>query len=296
MTLEFSVPIAFCPIDQLAGMAAVAEECGFTRVTLPDSLFYPEQQDLDYPYTQDGSRMWDEDTPWVEPLTAIAALGSLTERIRFCPQVLKLGPRSPLLLARQISTVTNLIGDRLDLGVGIGWDPNEFEWCGVPFAGRGKRVDEMIEILRLAGEGGFFEFHGKHFDFGRLSLDPAPPSQIPLYIGGHTEIALKRAARVGSGWTSAMMTAEEIGTTVRRLGELLEERGRSLADRGDGRPFAIQVVCMDKYGSAGFAELEELGVTDVIVMPWMIEGHGFDAPLEAKKASIENFARKYIAS
>lgn len=292
--MEFSIPIAFSPLDQLLGMAVAAEEAGYARVTLPDSLFYPERQDEDYPYTADGSRMWDENTPWAEPLTAVAAMGAVTERIRFCPQVLKFGPRQPLLLARQVSTVTNLVGPRLDLGVGIGWDPNEFAWCGVDFAGRGKRVDEMIAILRLAGEGGFFEFHGSHFDFDRLSLDPKPPEQVPLYIGGHTDVALRRAARVGAGWTSAMMSAEEIATTVQRLGELLEEQGRSLADRGDGRPFAVQVVCLDKYGTSGFAELADMGVTDVIVMPWMMEGLGSDAPLDDKVRSMRAFAEKYV--
>ena len=294
MTLEYSLPIAFSPVDQLLGLARAAEDAGFTRVTMPDSLFFPERQDQDYPYTADGSRMWDENTPWVEPLSAAAAMGEVTGRIRFCPQVLKLGPRQPLLLARQVATVAQLTGGRLDLGVGVGWDPNEFEWCGVPFRGRGARVDEMIEILRLAGEGGFIEFHGEHFSFDRLSLDPAPPSPVPLYIGGHSEPALRRAARVGSGWTSAMMTAEEIATTVRRLGELLEDNGRSLADRGDGRPFAIQVVCTDRFDAAGYAELEEIGVTDLITMPWLLAGHGFDAPLEAKAEAIAEFGERHI--
>lgn len=294
--MQFSTPIAFSPIDQILDLARAAEEVGFDRITLPDSLFLPHHQETDYPYTADGSRMWDEHTPWVEPLTAIAAMGAVTSTIRFCPQVLKFGPRQPLLLARQLSTISHLTGGRVDLGVGIGWDPNEFAWCGVPYPGRGKRVDEMLEILRLAGDGGWFEYHGEHFDFGRLTLDPPPVTQVPFYVGGHTGPALRRAVRVGQGWTSAMMEYSEIVTTIKRLGELLEADGRSLADRGDGKPFEIQVACTDKYGSRGFAELEAAGVTDVIVIPWLIEGHGYDAPLDVKRESMVRFSEKYITA
>ena len=91
-----------------------------------------------------------------------------------------------------------------------------------------------------------------------------------------------------------MMKFDEIAATVTRLRELLEASGRSLADRGDGEPFAIQVVSMDKFGTAGFADLAGAGVTDVIVMPWMMSGLGFDAPVEDKIATMETFADKYI--
>lgn len=292
--MEFSIPIAFTPLDQLVPLAQAAERLGFARITLPDSLFYPAEQRQDYPYTPDGSRMWDEHTPWAEPLTAAMAMAAATETIRLCPSVLKFGPRQPLLLYRQAATVANLSGNRLDLGVGIGWDRSEFEWCGVPFAGRGARVDEMIEIFRLADQGGFFEFHGKHFDFDSLCLDPAPTAPIPLYIGGHSGKALKRAARFGQGWTSAMIGFDDLTEILSTLSTELEAQGRSLADRGDGTPFAIQVVSLDKFGTAGHAELAAAGVTDLIVMPWMMSGLGFDCPVAEKIGAMETFADKYI--
>ena len=284
--VEFSVPVSFSPVDQYLDIARGAEAAGFDRIVLPDSLFHPRRQDKDYPYTPDGSRMWNEDTQWVEPLIASAAMGGATSTIRFCPQVLKVGPRNPLLLTRQVASVALLTGNRLDLGVGIGWDPNEFEWCGAPFKGRGKRTDESLAIMREA-------LRGDWMDFDELIFTPAPSEQVPFYVGGHTEIALKRAARVGQGWTSAMMGYDDIVATVTRLGELLEADGRSLADRGDGRPFAIQVVCLDRFGTRGFTELAEAGVTDIIVMPWMVDGHGFDCTTEQKLESIAAFGEKY---
>ncbi|KZO59168.1 LLM class F420-dependent oxidoreductase [Dietzia maris] len=291
--VEFSVPVSFSPVDQYLDIARGAEAAGIDRIVLPDSLFHPRRQDKDYPYTPDGSRMWDENTEWVEPLIACAAMGGATSRIRFCPQVLKVGPRNPLLLTRQVGSAALLTGNRLDLGVGIGWDPNEFEWCGAPFKGRGKRTDESLAILREGLRGQWMEFHGNHFDFDELIFTPAPSEQVPFYVGGHTEIALKRAARVGQGWTSAMMGFDDIVATVTRLGELLEEQGRSLTDRGDGKRFAIQVVCLDKFGTRGFTELAEAGVTDIIVMPWMIEGLGYDATAQQKIDALHRFGEKY---
>ena len=126
--------------------AKTAEEGGFDNIALPDSIFYMEKQSADYPYTPDGSRMWDENTPWVDPLIAAGAMGAVTSKLRFYTNVMKLGSRNPLLLARQVGSVANLTNNRFGFGVGIGWAPEEFEWCGVPYAKRGKRVDEMIDV------------------------------------------------------------------------------------------------------------------------------------------------------
>src|SRR5699024_10873410 len=119
-------------------------------------------------------------------------------------------------------------------------------------------------------------------------------TQLPFYVGGHTAPALRRAVRIGQGWTAAMMGFVEIVTTIGRLGELLDADGRSLGDRGDGHPFAIQVACIDKYSTSGFGELAAAGATDVIVITWLIEDHGYDAPLEVKRESLARFGEKYI--
>ena len=179
------------------------------------------------PYTADGSRMWNEDTPWVDPLIAAGAMGAVTSTLRFYTNVMKLGSRNPLLLARQVGSVANLTNNRFGFGVGIGWAPEEFEWCGVPYAKRGKRVDEMIDVIKLVLGGGMVEFHGEFYDFDRLQMSPAPSEPVPFYVGGHTDVALKRAARVGDGWTSAMMTCDQLAETIGKLKALLRrERPR----------------------------------------------------------------------
>ena len=288
--MQYTCAVPMCQIDQLVEIAKTAEEVGFNSIALPDSIFYMEQQAADYPYTPDGSRMWNADTPWVDPLIAAGAMGAVTSTLRFYTNVMKLGSRNPLLMARQVGSVANLTNDRFGFGVGIGWAPEEFEWCGQPYAKRGKRVDEMIEVIKLVLAGGMVEFHGEFYDFEKLQMSPAPSKPVPFYVGGHTEVALKRAVRVGDGWTSAMMTCEEAAETIGRLKALLAEAGRA------DDPFEFQVVCIDKFDVDGHRELAEAGVTDNIVMPWLLGGLGFDTPLDKKLDSLKRYADTYIHS
>ncbi|WP_216216132.1 TIGR03619 family F420-dependent LLM class oxidoreductase [Amycolatopsis aidingensis] len=288
--MKFTLSVAMSPLDQLAELAVTAEECGFAAIALPDSLFYSETVTADYPYTPDGNRFWDEETPWVDPLIAAASMGAVTSTIRFYTSVLKLGSRNPVLLARQVGSVAALTGDRFGLGLGVGWSPEEFAWCGAPYEHRGKRVDEAIEVLRLILGGGMVEYHGRFFDFGKLRMSPAPRARVPFYVGGHTEAALRRAARVGDGWSSAMMKFDDLDATIQRLRQLRGEFGR------DGEPFEIQAVCIDRFGVDGYRQQAEIGVTDIITMPWVFEGLGFDADIGKKKDSIKKFADEIITS
>lgn len=287
--MKFTLSVAMSPLDQLPELARVAEQCGFSSVALPDSLFYSEDVAAAYPYTDDGKRMWDADTPWSDPLVAAASMGAVTSTIRFYTSVLKLGPRNPVLLARQIASVAALTGDRFGLGIGLGWAPEEFEWCGAPFERRGARVNEAIDVLRLILGGGMVEHHGEFFDFNRLQMSPAPGKPVPIYIGGHTEPALKRAAKRGDGWASAMMRFDDLRATIARLTELRGEHGRQQ------EPFEIQAVCVDRFGLDGYRQQADIGVTDVITVPWLFDGHGFDADISAKTDSIKRFADEIIS-
>jgi probable F420-dependent oxidoreductase len=286
--MRFTLGVALSPLDQLLELARVAEECGFASIALPDSIFFSEQVAAAYPYTPDGSRFWNEHTPWVDPLVAAAAMGAVTSRIRFYTQVLKLGPRNPVLLARQVNSVANLTGNRFGLGVGLGWTPEEFEWCGQPFSHKGARADESIEILKLILGGGMVEYEGEHFSFGKLQMSPTPSAPVPIYIGGHTEAALRRAAKVGDGWTSAMMKLRDLKSTVDRLTVLREEYGRA------GEPFEIQAVCIDRFGLDGYRQQADAGVTDAIVVPWVLEGVSFEDDVRKKTDSLRRFADTVI--
>src|ERR1700738_5049955 len=118
--MKYPLSIAMGQIDQLVEIAKTAEEVGFDSIALPDSIFYFEKQSVDYPYTADGKRMFDENSPWVDPLILAGTMGAVTSKLRFYTNVMKLGSRNPLLLARQVGSGANLTNNRVGFGVGMG--------------------------------------------------------------------------------------------------------------------------------------------------------------------------------
>ncbi|HMI85560.1 MAG TPA: LLM class flavin-dependent oxidoreductase, partial [Polyangiaceae bacterium] len=219
----------------------------------------PEASDTQYPYTERGDRRFLEDKPFLEPFSLIPALGVVTEKIRFATFVLKLPIRSPVLVAKSVSSVAVLTDDRFSLGVGTSPWPEDFGACGEEWTTRGRRMDQMIAIVRGLLEGGFFEFHGPDYDVPRIKICPAPAKPVPILIGGHADAALRRAARIGDGWMHAGGDPAELSKYLQRLAALRQEYGR------DKAPFEIHASSLDAYSVDGVRRLEELGVTDLVV-------------------------------
>ncbi len=240
-------------------LAIATEEAGYDAFVVPDSICYPEHSNSKYPYTEDGSREFLEDKPFVETFALISYLAAVTERIRFTTSVVKLPLRDPVLIAKQVSSVAVLSDNRLTLGVGLSPWPDDYEVVDVPWAGRGKRLDEMIEVIRGLCAGGYFEYHGEVFQIPSIKICPVPTQPIPIIIGGHSEPALRRAARAGDGWIHAGGDADELERLLERLAELRREYGRA------NDPFELHVISLDAYTPDGVRRLEDLGVTDLFV-------------------------------
>jgi hypothetical protein len=133
------------------------------------------------------------------------------------------------------------------------------------------------------------EYHGKHYDFGKVQMSPKPP-EIPIYVGGHSGPGLRRAAKYGDGWSSAMMTAAQIEETCKQLRTLREEHGRAHL------PFEVQAVVTDVYDLDGFKRLEEIGVTDLICMPWLFFGGPMTGgELQPRIDGLNRFAETFLA-
>lgn len=264
--MKFSVSIAMADPAHYVPIAKAAEEIGYDAIVLPDSIFYSEDVSAPYPYTQDGKRMWGPETPWMDPIVAAAAMASATERIFFYTSVLKLAVRNPVLVAKQVASLAVLSNYRFGLGAGLGWLPEEFEWCGEKYATRGPRMDEALDILRLIWGGGMVSYEGEHYRFGKIQMSPAPAKKIPIYLGGHTPPGLTRAAKRGDGWSSAMLPAKKLVEMARQLRALRKEHGL------ENEPFEIQGVVTDVFAADGFKRLEEEGVTDIICVPWIFSG------------------------
>jgi probable F420-dependent oxidoreductase len=257
--MRFSFAESMCDPSHYLPLAIAAEQAGYTSFCVPDSILSPEVSDSKYPYTQDGGREFLEGRPFLEPFALIPALGAVTERLRFTTFVVKLAIRNPVLVAKQATSVAVLTNGRFGFGIGLSPWPEDFAACGVPFERRGERMDEMIEILRGLQTGQFFGYRGKHFRFERLKLCPVPPAPIPLLIGGHSDAALRRAARLGDGWMHAGGDAGQLAKMLARLAELRREHGT------ERRPFEIHVISLDAFTLDGVRRLEDAGVTDAIV-------------------------------
>jgi probable F420-dependent oxidoreductase len=258
--MRFTYAESMCEPQQLFALAVEAEKSGYHSFTVPESVLYPKEADTKYPYTDDGNREFLDGKPFIEPFTLMAALGAVTTRLRFTTFVVKLPLRNAVLAAKQATSVAVLTNNRVGLGIGISPWPEDFRACQVPWEGRGKRLDEMIDVIRGLETGQFFEYHGEHFDFPAIKLCPAPTKRIPLLIGGHADVALRRAARVGDGWMHAGGgRAADLDKALARIRDLRKEYGR------DKEPFELHVISLDAFTRDGIKRLEDRGITDVIV-------------------------------
>jgi alkanesulfonate monooxygenase SsuD/methylene tetrahydromethanopterin reductase-like flavin-dependent oxidoreductase (luciferase family) len=204
--------------------------------------------------------------------------------------VLKLPVRNPVLVAKQATSVAVLTGNRLVLGVGTSPWREDYEVTGVPWARRGQRMDEEIEVIRGLAAGGYFEYHGTVFDLPPVKISPVPGEPLPILIGGHGEAALRRAARAGDGWLHGGGDPAQLPGLLARLAELRRAEGTA------GRPFEVHVISMDAYTVDGVRRLEEQGVTDAIVGFRWPYGTGPDVePLAGKLAKLRRFADDVIA-
>jgi alkanesulfonate monooxygenase SsuD/methylene tetrahydromethanopterin reductase-like flavin-dependent oxidoreductase (luciferase family) len=239
-------------------LARAAEDAGYDGMVVPDSICYPLESDSKYPFSPDHTREFLDDKPFIEPFALIPAMGAVTERIRFTTFVIKLPTRHPLLMAKQATSVAVMTDNRLILGVGTSPWPEDYELCGVPWEGRGKRMDECVDIVRGLSAGGYFEYHGEVFDLPPIKITPTPTKPIPIMVGGHAPAALRRADR-SDGWLHGGGDPADLPGLLDQLARLREEEGTA------DRDFEIHVISLDAFSPDGLRRLEEQGVTDVIV-------------------------------
>lgn len=286
--MRFSYAESMCDFTHYAPLARATEESGWSSFVVPDSICYPRDSDSKYPYTPDGSREFLEDKPFLEPFSLIPALAAVTKTLRFTTFVVKLPIRHPVLVAKSVATVAVLSENRFGFGIGLSPWPEDYAITDTAWRARGSRMNEMIEIIRGLNQGGYYEFHGRHYDLAPIKIAPTPTAPVPLLIGGHSEAALKRAARIGDGWMHAGGDPTELAAYLKKLGELRREYGR------ENVPFETHVISMEAYSIDGIRRLEDQGITDVIV-GFRDVYSGPDLPLSEKIDSLRHYADEVIA-
>lgn len=287
--MKFVLNVAYAPFRQLPDLARASEAAGFEAMALSDHLFHPERLETPYPYTPDGAPRWQPFTDWPDPWVTIAALAAVTSRLHFVTSVYVLPLRNPVQVAKTVGTVAALSGGRVVLGAGVGWMREEFHALEQPFERRGRRTDEAIEVLRKLWESeGYVEHHGEFFDFDRIEMRPSPPEPVPIWIGGVSAAALRRAARTGDGWISEVHSSDELSGILQRLQALRADSPRS------DRPFSVLAAASDAYTLDGYRRLEEMGVTHVQTLPWALYGMRGET-LEERLEGIARFGEDVIA-
>ncbi|MBE1598051.1 putative F420-dependent oxidoreductase [Streptomyces stelliscabiei] len=201
--------------EDLAGIARAADRAGFAYVAVCDHVAIPRRL---------APAM---STVWYDPVATLAYLAAVTERVRLLSHVAVVGLRHPLLTAKQYATLDHLSGGRLILGVGAGHVREEFEALGVDFERRGAVLDECVDALRAAlGPDEFPSHHGKLYDFEDLGQRPRPAqARIPVWVGGSSPAAVRRAAVRGDGWLPQGDPRDRLPAQIARLRRLREEAG-----------------------------------------------------------------------
>ena len=236
---ELALPENIIPI------AKKADELGFAVMMFPDHIVLPNEVDSPYPYTQSGVFPATDTNEATEQLTMLAFLAGQTESIRLVTSVMIVPHRPPVLTAKILSTIDVLSNGRLTVGVGVGWLQKEFEALQTPpFEERGAVTDEYIRIFKELWTSESPSFEGKYCSFSDLSFLPKPVQKPhpPIWVGGESRRALRRAAELGDGWQPIgtnnqfpLVASDQMAAAMKRLDRYVERAGRPQG--------SVEVVC-----------------------------------------------------
>ncbi|MGY6500630.1 MAG: LLM class F420-dependent oxidoreductase [Acidimicrobiales bacterium] len=261
--LAFANTGPFAHPEGAVTLARAAEAAGFDSLWTVEHVVVPSGYESPYPYSPTGKMPGPEDSPIPDPLVWLSYVAGATSTIKLGTGILILPQRNPVVLAKETATLDHLSGGRLLLGVGVGWLSEEFDAIGVPFDERGRRTDDHVAAMRALWSGEPASHHSEFTDFTDCISQPAPAARaVPIHVGGHTDIAARRAGRLGDGFFPASGSHDEL----RRVFDV----ARATADEHGRDPDAIEMSTGGggAIGSGALAEVEALralGVHRVIV-------------------------------
>jgi probable F420-dependent oxidoreductase len=266
-TIQFANLGPFQEPDLACLLAQTAEEAGFHALCACEHVVVPKTYDSAYPFAADG-KMSNNDfssaqSTMPDPLIWMAYVAAVTKRIHLTTGVVVLPLHNPVVYAKQLATLDQLSRGRISLGVGVGWLREEFEAVGVPWDRRGARCDEQIAAMRALWREGESRFEGEFIRFETVQMTPKPmrAGGVPIIIGGHGELAARRAGRLGDGFFPAIFPNSALKETLPRLIGVMRETAR---DAGRD-PAAISVTSGGARRPEDLGWFEDLGVTDMVV-------------------------------
>lgn len=254
--MRFHVGETMTAVENYLPLAKAAESMGYHGFAISDSILYPRDSWTSYDYGGDGSRNFIEKKPVVESFVLASAIG-VTTSLEITTSVVKLPMRHPVYAAKLASSVAAMVRGRFNFGVGLSPWAEDYLALGVPYDGRGSRLDECIEIVLGLTGGGYFEYHGKYYDFPPIKINSVPSSPLPIIVGGHSDAALKRAAR-NDGWSCAGAPFVDLVAMIKKLTSFR-------ADYKSTGGFRIFESDMGQVNYDDVRRKEDAGVTDLIV-------------------------------
>lgn len=214
------------PVKAVA-FALAAEAAGFESLWTVEHVIVPTAYESAYPYDRSGKMPGSEDAPIPDPLIWLSFIAAATSTINLATGILILPQRNPVVLAKELATLDHLSQGRMLLGIGVGWLEEEFDAIGVPFADRGRRTDEYVAAMRALWTEDAASFHGEFTNFDNCIMRPRPANgSIPVHIGGHTDVAAKRAGRLGDGFFPGKGSHEELSRVFDIVRETARKHGR----------------------------------------------------------------------
>jgi len=285
--MNFWQMLTWSPNDQLVELAQIAEALGFTGVMLSDHALYPQQLNSSYPYSADGRPPLDETSPYPDIWVSLGAIAAATRTLRLSTAVYILPLRPPLDVAKAAATLAVLSNHRFALGAGLGWMGEEFEVYGVDFASRGRRFDESVTLLRSLWEPGFTSHEGEFFRIPPVQIGILPGRQIPIFAGGGSQAARRRAARLADGWIGNGNDPGEVPAVLAQLTELRRQAGRA------NHPFETIMPLNPMPSVDELQRLHELGLDGTVSYPLTMTGDP-DSSIAQKHRQMEEFARQFI--
>ncbi|HEY8545012.1 MAG TPA: LLM class F420-dependent oxidoreductase [Acidimicrobiales bacterium] len=269
----------------LRALGPALEERGFESVWVPEHVVLFDDYASQYPYAPDGKFPGGGDTGLLDPFSALTYLAAVTDTLRLGTGICLVSQRNPVYTAKQVADLDALSGGRVDFGVGIGWLREEFEALNVPFERRGRRADDHLGVMKALWTEEVSSYQGELYTLPEARMYPKPHQQPhpPIHVGGESDAAMARAARLGQGWYGFNRLPDQVPEALERLDRALAAEGRSRADED----FTVSICpYFNPVDRDALARYEELGVDRVIVVVFALDPDGLRSTLDAMAASL----------
>jgi probable F420-dependent oxidoreductase len=266
-------PFAFPEL--LTHLAQTAERVGVESLWTVEHVVIPVGYASTYPYDPSGKIPAPDQVPIPDPLIALTYVAAVTTTLRLATGILILPQRHPLYVAKEVASLDVLSHGRVILGIGVGWLAEEFEALGIPFTERAARTAEMVRAMRSLWKDEAEPFHGKFYRWGKLESHPKPVQKpgVPIVVGGHTELAARRAARYGDGFFPGVADEAKLTALLAIMRDECRKLGRD--------PATIEVTSgRGTPDLDGVKRLRDLGVSRFMVPPPAFDPDGVTQGLE----------------